>query len=440
MKEIVRKNARSFRLICNEKDIEALEDLLRSEGFEFETEPFHPLARVLTKEPFGLGASLAAAFGRIYIQDRSSMLPPVMLAPESGDLVLDMCASPGSKTGFLSQLVGNDGFVVGNEPAKDRLAVLRQNLRRLNLPQVHTTGYNGEDLDFPDGYWDLIQLDPPCSGWGTEDKNPNASQLWSGEKTEPLEKLQRELLEKASRLLRDGGRVLYSTCTTNVRENEEQVRWALDTLPFKQAPLPEPAGFTLAPSELDGVEGIVRVPPGDMGQGFFLACFEKVGGEEYISDSRNKNKRSFPGKRLKKEKLVCAAPICWDNLPDGELYEFSGQVYFLNGIALDVFPDHMRWQGLGLGKVSGKNFRPDPESRVLVPDFEIAEKTFPDNFLNVTEAEELKVLLSGQGLSTPTSKGKGAVALYFKGLPLGWLGRKGKRLLWSGKKIAAFCH
>ena len=111
---------RSFRLVCAPEQTPLVEALLAAEGFAFEPEPFSPLARRLVAEPFPLGRSQAAFWGLVYIQDRSSMLPPLALAPAPGEAVLDMCASPGSKTGLLAQLVGGAGLVLG----KDRKSVV----------------------------------------------------------------------------------------------------------------------------------------------------------------------------------------------------------------------------------------------------------------------------------------------------------------------------
>ena len=119
-----RPTGRSFRLVCPPEQMPQVESLLRAQGYEFEPETFSPFCRRLLCEPRPLGSSLAAFFGYIYIQDRSSMLPPLALAPRQGEAVLDMCASPGSKTGFLGQLTGPDGFVLGNELSRARLATL----------------------------------------------------------------------------------------------------------------------------------------------------------------------------------------------------------------------------------------------------------------------------------------------------------------------------
>lgn len=266
---------RSFRLVCKAREIPLVEGLLAAQGFRFEPEPFSPLARRLVHEPLPLGASLAATFGYIYIQDRSSMLPPLALCPEEGASVLDMCASPGSKTGLLGQLTGMEGFVLGNEPSRNRLATLRRNLNSLNLFNCGTTSNPGENLPLPDGRWPYILLDPPCSGWGTAEKNPKVLELWQGDKVKPLIGLQRRLLVEAGRLLKPGGLMVYSTCTTNVEENEEQVRYSRDELGFTFLPLAPLPGFTFAEPALPGFSGVLRVEAGEDGQGFFVALLQK---------------------------------------------------------------------------------------------------------------------------------------------------------------------
>jgi 16S rRNA (cytosine1407-C5)-methyltransferase len=298
----MKNTSRSFRLVCAPDQIHDVEALLHAEDFRFDPHPCFAQARTLTAEPVPLGRSVAARFGYIYIQDKSSMLPPLALAPRPGDRVLDLCASPGSKTGILSQLVGPTGLVLANEPSPDRLATLRVNMRHLGCFNVATCKYEGQSLPLENDLWPLILLDAPCSGWGTVDKNPKAAQMWAGDKTAPLEALQRELLTKAADLLAPGGRLLYSTCTTNVRENEEQVRFAMDRLGLVPEPLTEFAGFSFDPS----LPGCLLVNGEDsLAQGFFLAALGKPGRETQSSRPlrpsclgsgfRAKNFRPAPG-------------------------------------------------------------------------------------------------------------------------------------------------
>ena len=228
--------------------------MLRLQGFRFEEDPFFAPARRLVEGPFPLGNSLAGFFGLIYIQDRASMLPPVALDPPKGSSVLDMCASPGSKTSQLAWLVGPQGMVLGNEPSPVRLANLRRNLHVMGLTQTVTCCRSGENIPLPDASWDYIQLDPPCSGWGTVEKNPRVMDIWKDNKVAPLIRLQKDLLREAARLLRPGGVMVYSTCTTDVEENEKQVLFAREELGLMLEALDDVPGFDLqAPQGCEGV-------------------------------------------------------------------------------------------------------------------------------------------------------------------------------------------
>lgn len=424
-------SGRTFRLVCDEPNIPVVEGLLKAQGFAFEPEPFFFLARKLSHEPFPLGESLAARFGLIYIQDRSSMLPPLTLAPPEGASVLDMCSAPGSKTSLLSRMVGPDGFVFASEPSADRLGTLRANLRRTCSANAATTKAMAQDLPFPSGAWDYIQLDPPCSGWGTVDKNPKVMEVWSESKTAPLVSLQKTLLEKAADMLRPGGVVLYSTCTTNIEENEAQVEWALNTLDLELEPLSEPEGFVFGKPLMDGMDGVLRVSEDSDGQGFFLARFRKREGGSATSGDRVQ-KRKLPGRRLDLSRIKGGEHLDMSLLPPGEIHDFGGKAFFLHERALAMIPGSMRWQGFPLGKVAGKGdrikFTPGPLARVLMPR-DPAQAGF--DVLDTDDETILTKLLAGQSVSH--KQGKGAVGLYYRGLPVGWLVRKGSRLLWAAK-------
>lgn len=417
---------RTCRLVCPEDMRHIVDELLGAEGFGFYEEPFHPMVRTVNEEPLPLGSSLAARFGLIYIQDRSSMLPPFMLAPPKGATVLDMCSAPGSKTGLLAQLVGSFGMVFGNEPNTQRLGILRNNLRRLSFANTATANSKGEKLPFEDQSFTYILLDPPCSGWGTENKHPGISDLWTGEKTKPLIRLQRKLLTRAVSLLRPGGRLMYSTCTTNVAEDEEQVAWAVQELGLVALPLESPAGFTFA--EPDAMApGSLKVADEDQGQGFYLAAFtlpsdsmNEPEGEVETHDLR------LPGKRLDVDLLDAPTGVDWSALPAGEVWDFGGRVFFLHEKALAKATPKLRWQGLALGRVADGVFRPDGLCRALLGG--------GDGVLNLQRVEDLAALVDGRGVAGGTESG--FIGLKYRGLPLGWARCKSGRVLWAEKQMA----
>lgn len=416
--------ARTFRLACPAQDAPLADALLAAQGYTWTEEPFSPLARRVVDEPAPLGSSLAASFGLIYIQDKSSMLPPLVLDPPAGSAVLDMCASPGGKTSLLSMLVGAEGFVLGNEPNRSRLETLRRNLHRMNALNSATASESGEALPLVSDSWPSILLDPPCSGWGTVEKNPSVTTIWRDEKTEPLIRLQRELLAHAADLLAPGGTLMYSTCTTNARENEEQARYAMDELGLTLLPIDPPAGFYAEPTGVPGTEGVFRVDgEASDSQGFFLARFAKPGDP---ADAADPVRGKLPGRPLSRgEREACAlAGADFESLPPGEVMRFADNAFFVHEQARTLLPADLRWQGYLLGRFTGKAFRPHPRVRALLP----AENA---PVLDTNDVGEIVRLLTGQSLPAP-GKAKYGV-LSFEGRPLARLTIKGSRALWSDR-------
>ncbi len=487
-------NLRSFRCVAPPEYMPLVLDLLAVQGFVFTPEPFCDFVFRLEYEPFPLGSSLASIFGYIYIQDRSSMLPPLVLAPQAGGAVLDMCASPGSKTGMLAQLAGPEGFILANEPSRNRLATLRHNLVHLNLFSCATMSHAGEALPLPSATlrsgtafsptsapyssgstaegepeyegWSYIQLDPPCSGWGTIEKNPKVMDLWQADKIAPLIRLQQRLLAEAFRLLRPGGRVVYSTCTTNTAENEDQLRYACDTLGFTFLPAFEPAGFSFVAAALPQFEGVLRVATGQDGQGFFVALLEKPlqAAVPKVAESvdatppsrqrppglRNNFQRNPYGKYEKPRpyraaakgmcnepvprELLASAGVDVQKLPPGELHVFSDVVHFLPAPAKQLIPQGFVWKAFPLGRMGARGeIRVNPTLRGLMPSLKTAEEqNLP--LLNLESTHPLTSLLSGASLAVSVATSE--LLLYFRGLPLCRLVvKKGRALLPQSSRV-----
>ena len=412
---------RSFRFACAPAEIPLVEEMLRLQGFRFEEDPFFPPARRLVEGPGPLGNSLAGFFGLLYIQDRASMLPPVALDPPKGASVLDMCSSPGSKTSQLAWLVGPDGLVLGNEPSPVRLANLRRNLHVMGLTQTVTCCQSGESMPLPDASWDFIQLDPPCSGWGTVEKNPRVMDIWKDDKVAPLIRLQKDLLREAGRLLRPGGVVVYSTCTTDVEENEKQVLFAREELGLEPEPLDSVPGFDLQPPQ--GCEGVWCLSPklGDT-QGFFVARLRKPGRSEGpVPYTEQPVQAEVVDERRLREQGLDPERV------HADIGIFGGSLHALPVQALARLPESLHWQGLYMGK-AGKNgdIRLSPRVRIEGPGAHV----------DLEGMEGLKIisgLLQGQSIAAPSGIGAGerTALLRWNSLPLGRLNIKNKRLVWS---------
>ncbi len=422
---------RSFRLSAREELVPFVRELLEAEGFRFEPEPFSPLCFRLLEEPFPLGSSLAAFFGYIYIQDRSSMLPPLALNPARGATVVDVCASPGSKTGLLAQLVGEEGFVLANEISHARLNTLRMTLKACNCIQVGTCSYSGDALPLRPGSCQAILLDPPCSGWGTVEKNPRVLDVWHEGKVQPLITLQRRLLARAASLLVDDGVLVYSTCTTNSDENELQVRYAEEELGLVRDPIEPFAGFVW--DDRAGSEGTLRVDgTRSKAQGFYIARLRKkaqaapsssaaMGTDLEQGQAQKAVQKGTGGCDVSRAQLATAT-VQPDLLPDGRCAVFSGTVRFLPRASETFLPDGFVWQGASLGRLGTGGFQADARLRVCMQPSSQA--------IVLQEPGEVRSLLSGASMRTAL-RGKEA-GLWWRDLPLGRVSLR------NGRVIAGF--
>jgi NOL1/NOP2/sun family putative RNA methylase len=196
---------------------------LREGGVVFRSFEWYPMGLKLDIE--SPGKLLENLLGHIHIQEELSMVPPLILDPHPGECVLDMCASPGSKTTQIAQMMENKGLVIANEPSLARVAPLRSNCERLGVLNVAVTRYDGRN--FPRGSFDRVLVDAPCSSEGRERRGPGTLARCSRERSLDLKALQVGLLKNALRLARPGGVVVYSTCTYAPEENELVVQEAI---------------------------------------------------------------------------------------------------------------------------------------------------------------------------------------------------------------------
>lgn len=168
--------------------------------------------------------------GSVYIQNAASWLPVLALQPQPGETILDVCAAPGGKTSHIAQLAGNTAFITANDNSRPRLHKLQNNLQRLGVENVTFTLHDASrltrNLDIES--FDKILLDAPCSGEGmmTLD-NKKDFESWSVAHIKRLQQLQKKIIVQAWRLLKPGGRLVYSTCTMAPEENEAVVDYLL---------------------------------------------------------------------------------------------------------------------------------------------------------------------------------------------------------------------
>ena len=176
--------------------------------------------------------TLLHATGRITRQEAVSMLPPVILEAKDGDLVMDTCASPGSKATQLCEAIPN-GLVIANEPVSGRLNLLVTNRARLGIHNMLITQHDGRHISrIPSPGLDGVIVDAPCSGTGTSRKNNGLWKLWTPKVGRSMFKLQADIANRAAQLLRPGGKMVYSTCSLDPIENEAVVCEILRKAPW----------------------------------------------------------------------------------------------------------------------------------------------------------------------------------------------------------------
>lgn len=170
------------------------------------------------------------AAGLYYIQEPSAMAAAEALQPEPGDTVLDLCAAPGGKTTQLGAMMKNRGLLVANEIHPKRVKALAENVERFGLTNTIVVNEAPETLAerFP-GFFDKILVDAPCSGEGMFRKEEEAASFWSPAYVEECAARQRRILESAYAMLKEGGILVYSTCTFSPEENEQTMEWLLET-------------------------------------------------------------------------------------------------------------------------------------------------------------------------------------------------------------------
>lgn len=237
--------------------------------------------------PGELGNSIEHLLGYFYVQEISSMLPPLALKPKPGEFILDLCSSPGSKTTQMAAMMKNEGTIIANDIKLDRIKILAANLERCGVMNVVATRNDGVGLCnrlAKKGFkFDKILLDVPCSGEGTLRSSPKTFKMWNFKVVQKLSREQKKLFASAVKCLKVGGEIVYSTCTHSPEENELVVSFALKNFPLEiekvELPLKCRPGVKEWKDEKfeEGVEKCCRIYPQDNdSEGFFVSKFKLV--------------------------------------------------------------------------------------------------------------------------------------------------------------------
>ena len=213
----------------------------------------------IKKERRDIGNLIEHSLGYFYTQEAASMIPPIVLEPKENDIVLDMAASPGSKTTQIAALMNNKGILIANDYTTERMKPLSLNIQRCGITNCIITLMQGQW--FKNFKFDKILLDAPCSGTGTIRKSLKTLRIWNPYMVKRLAGTQKQLIEAAFKNLKENGILVYSTCSLEPEENEAVIDFLINK--YENAKI-EPIKLSNAQkSEISGTNsvGIKRSEP-----------------------------------------------------------------------------------------------------------------------------------------------------------------------------------
>ncbi len=256
--------------------------------------PIIPNAFMYDKCTLELGKSIYHELGCFYLQEPSAMLPAYLLSPKEGELVLDLCAAPGGKSMQASLLMHNKGLIVSNDIAKNRAFAISENAERMgrgNLLIVNN--------DFSSIYqhylntFDKIILDAPCSGSGMFRKMDEMQDDWSIAKVNKYAEIQKSLILIAYAMLKEGGEMVYSTCSFSYEEDEEVIEYLLNNTDAEIKPIEDNPLYYVSKAKPYGIHLLPSLFPGE---GHYICLIKKPGvlKPSVSKDSKNKMPYDIP--------------------------------------------------------------------------------------------------------------------------------------------------
>ena len=242
---------------------EDLKEKLEESGYKIEDGKISKNAlRILN--PAGLAESSEFKEGFFTIQQESSMKTIEVLDPKKGAKILDLCAAPGTKTSYIGEYIKNDGEIIANDLLEQKLPLIKENIDRLGLKNIELTSFDAAILQnkYVDSF-DYVLVDAPCSGLGVMGRKAEIRYNRSIEDIKTLAKLQRDILANAVKYLKNGGKILYSTCTIGSIENKANFEYLRAMNDLELIPI-------------DGKDYIEYVNFEDETDGFFISKFKKI--------------------------------------------------------------------------------------------------------------------------------------------------------------------
>ena len=336
--------------------------------------------------------------GVYYLQEASAMAPVALLDPQPGEKVCDLCAAPGGKTTQIAGRMAGEGFLLCNEINPKRAKILSRNIERMAVSNALVTNEHPENLAKRfGGFFDRVLVDAPCSGEGMFRKEEAAVTDWSVETVEMCARRQAEILHSAAKMVKPGGRLVYSTCTFAPEEDEMAVAAFLEAHPEF---VPEELE---APWFVPGENGSHRMWPHKLlGEGHFAAVLKKTCGED-------DDVEISAGEKLPREWLSFAKEL-GIRLPEGKAVSFGQNLFWAPAEMPDIRRLKVMRPGLELGTVKKDRFEPAHALALWLKDCANVQDYTADS-------AEMKAYIHGNVIP---SKVKGWCLVTADGYSIGW--------------------
>lgn len=365
--------------------------------------------------------------GAYYVQEASSMFlgHAIRSLIKEPITCLDLCAAPGGKSTDLHSTLPNGSVVVSNEVIRPRSYVLAENLQKWGYPNQIVTNNDPEEIGGLTHLFDLIVTDVPCSGEGMFRKDTDSTGEWSVANLLLCASRQKRIIHDIWNSLKPGGILVYSTCTYNLEENEENIHYFIEEFGAEPLTVPILPEWNICGALKYDSPVYHFFPHRTKGEGFFLAVLQKPEGERACIRSKAKGKD-----KKQKTKQSMAAPVetmdylmkdCdWISVwKEATLYKLTPECYDLYSILSDKL--HLLTNGTEIGTSKGKDFIP---SHSLALSTKLNRSAFP-----IAEIEWKQAIsyLRKEAISLPEQTPKGYVLLTYKNFPLGFVKNLGNR-------------
>jgi len=356
--------------------------------------------------------------GCYYVQEASSMFIGHILKtikPDGEPLkILDLCAAPGGKSTLINSAMQPDDLLVANEIIKTRVPVLADNLSRWGTANVIVTNNDPKDFTRLKGFFDIILVDAPCSGSGMFRKDPAAMDEWSENNVVLCHQRQERILADIYPCLKEGGHLIYSTCSYSHQENEDILDWLCDSFELESLPIPiyKEWGIVETQSPKQKAWGYRFYPGKVKGEGLFAACLRKTGTQEMMGGFKNKEQQKVVMKELDlvKEYITEPSNFYYFKVNDDWMAINRNHIESLNILERNLY---IKKSGVRIGKLAGKDLVPDHElalSTIINKDAVLQTELDKDQAIQYLRRDNISI--------NPTEKGWSL--MNFEGHALGW--------------------